>query len=170
MTRRPPAGPILLAIVALVVLLALRPVSTARSLAIWLLLVAGLVLFRLVRDVRSRDTAAATRPFETALRGRPPRSTVPVELLRMGREIEVGVASAAHAHRRLLPLLRAAASARLASGHGVELARSPERARALLGDDVWEWLRPDRPAPADRNAPGIPRAVVVAAVEKIESL
>jgi hypothetical protein len=162
--------PISFAIVSLVVLLALRPVSTARSLAIWLLIVAALVLLLLVRDVRSRDTPARRRRFEQALRGRPPRSTVPVELLRMERELEVGVASAAHAHRRLLPLLRAAAAARLATGHGVDLVRSPERAEALLGADVWELFRPDRPAPADRNAPGVPRAAVVAVVEKVESL
>lgn len=169
-TRRRFVLPAFIAALALVLLLSLRPLATERSLAIWLILVAGLVLLTLARDVRARDATGRKRRFEAALRGRPPRSAVPVELLRVERELELGIASAGHAYRRLLPLLRAAASARLATGHGIELARSPERARALLGEDVWELLRPDRPVPADRHGPGIPRAAVAAAIAKVESL
>ena len=84
--------------------------------------------------------------------------------------LELGIADATHAHRRLLPLLRAAATARLASRRGVELDRRPEAAEALLGEDVWELLRPDRPAPADRHGPGVPREQVAAAIERVESL
>lgn len=170
MSRRRLAGPIVVAAVALIALLALRPVSTARSLAIWLLLVAALALLTLARDVRSRDTSGSAPRFEAALRDRPRRSTIPIELARTERELELGIANADYAHRRLLRLLQAAAAARLASQHGVELARSPERAHALLGDEAWELLRPDRPAPLDRHGPGIPRAKVVALVEKVESL
>ena len=164
------AGPVTVAVVVLVLLLALRPLPTARSLSIWLVLVAALVLLTLARDVRSRDVSGGPRRFDAALRPRPPRSAVPVELLRMERELELGIGSAGFAHRRLLPLLRTATAARLASERGVEMARSPERAAALLGAETWELLRPDRPAPADRHGPGVPRAAVVAAIERIESL
>ena len=88
----------------------------------------------------------------------------------MEREIVLGSADADHAHRRLKPLLRGIASARIAARHGFELERRPEEARALLGEDVWELLRPDRPAPADRDAPGVPRKAIVAAIERIEAL
>jgi hypothetical protein len=88
----------------------------------------------------------------------------------MERELVLGSADADHAHRRLLPLLRSAAAARISAKHGFELARRPEAARALLGDDVWDLLRPDRPQPADRHAPGLPRAEVAAVIERIESL
>jgi hypothetical protein len=88
----------------------------------------------------------------------------------MERELELGIADATHAHRRLLPLLRAAATARLASHYGVELDRRPEAAEERLGEDVWELLRPDRLEPADRHGPGVPRERVAAAIERVESL
>ena len=88
----------------------------------------------------------------------------------MEREILLGIADADHAHRRLLPLLRATAAARLASRHGLELDRRPDLQRELLGREVWELLRPDRPAPADRHGSGLPREQVVAVIERVESL
>jgi hypothetical protein len=139
----------------LAVLLALRPLSSSRALAIWVVVVAGI---------------ARVRRFEAALRGRKPPTPEPVELLRMERELELGIAGAAHAHHRLLPLLRAAAAARLASRHGIELDLRPEAAEALLGEEAWELLRPDRPEPEDRFAPGVPRERVAALIERVESL
>ena len=58
----------------------------------------------------------------------------------------------------------------MAARHGLELERRPKEARALLGDDVWELLRPDRPEPKDRHGPGVPRERVVAVIERVESL
>jgi hypothetical protein len=159
-----------LATVALVVLLALRPLSTSRAFAIWTLLVAGIALTALVRLSRGGNGPRHARRFESALRGRPEPSSEPVEILRMERELVLGIADAAHAHRRLLPLLRAAAAARLASRHGIELEHRREAARTLLGDEAWELLRPDRPPPADRHGPGMPRERLVAVIERLESL
>jgi hypothetical protein len=161
------AFPTVVAALVLVVLLALRPLSTSRALAIWVVVVAAIALVLLVRH--SRGTQRASR-FEAALRGRPETPQPPVELLRMERELELGIADATHAHRRLLPLLRAAAEARLVSRRGIELDRRPEAAEALLGEDVWELLRPDRPEPADRHGPGVPRERVAAVIERVESL
>jgi hypothetical protein len=164
------AVPVALATVALVVLLVVRSLSTTRAFAIWTLLVAAIALAGLVRLSRAGGGKRRARRFESALRGRTATAQQPVELLRMERELVLGMAEAAHAHRRLLPLLRAAAAARLASRHGIELERRPEAARALLGEEAWELLRPDRPAPADRHAPGVPRERVVAVIERLESL
>jgi len=162
--------PALWALAALVTLLALPPLSTSRALAIWVVVVTGIVLVVLIRLSREVDWPEAPRRFERALRPHKPTPSQTAEFLRMERELELGVVSAAHAHRRLLPLLRAAASARLASRHGIELERRPEAARAMLGDDVWELLRPDRPEPEDRHGPGVPREQVAAAIEAVESL
>jgi hypothetical protein len=159
--------PTVVAALVLVVLLALRPLSTSRALAIWVVVVAAIALVLLVRH--SRGTQRTSR-FEAALRGRPETPQPPVELLRMERELELGIADATHAHRRLLPLLRAAAEARLVLRRGIELDRRPEAAEALLGEDVWELLRPDRPEPADRHGPGVPRERVAAVIERVESL
>ena len=162
------AVPVVVATVTLVVLLALRPLSTSRALGIWVVVVAALALLVLVRHSRSRAQHAPR--FEAALRGRPSAAAEPVELLRMERELELGIANAGSAHHRLLPLLRAAAAARLASRHGVELDRRPDAARALLGEEAWELLRPDRPEPADRFGRGVPRERVAAVIERVESL
>jgi hypothetical protein len=164
------ARPAFLAAVVLVVLLALRPLSTSRALAIWVVVVTAIALVLVVRHSRGGRAPQHTGRFEAALRGRTETPQPPVELLRMERELELGIADATHAHRRLLPLLRAAATARLDSRHGIELDRRPEAAEALLGEDVWELLRPDRPAPADRHGPGVPRERVAAAIERVESL
>ena len=158
------------AAVALVGLLAIPRLSTSRALAIWVVIVAALVLVALVRHSREQDGPEPSRRFEEALRGRKPAVSQPEELLRMDREIVLGSADADHAHRRLLPLLRAAASARLAARHGIELERRPELARSLLGEDVWELLRPDRPEPDDRHGPGIPRERIAAVIERVEAL
>jgi hypothetical protein len=162
------AAPMVVATVALVVLLAVRPLSTSRALGIWVVIVAGLALLLLVRHSHGGERRVAR--FEAALRGRTPTPTEPVELLRMERELELGIANAGSAHHRLLPQLRAAAAARLAARHGVELDRRPDVARALLGEEAWEWLRPDRPEPADRFGRGVPRERVAALIERVESL
>jgi hypothetical protein len=154
----------------LFVLLAIPKLSTSRALAIWVVVVTAFALVVLTRHARERGGPKPTRRFEDALRGRKPTTSQPEELLRMERELVLGSADADHAHRRLLPLLRATAAARIAARHGFELERRPDAARALLGSDVWELLRPDRPEPADRHDPGIPEAQIAAAIAQIEAL
>ena len=139
------------ALVALVVLLAIPRLSTPRALAIWVVLVAAFVLVVLVRHSRDSGEPEPASRFEQALRERKRPAAQPEELVRMERELVLGSADADHAQRRLLPLLRAAAAARIAARHGFELEHRPDSARTLLGDDVWELLRPDRPEPAMRE-------------------
>jgi hypothetical protein len=160
----------LLPTVALVVLLAIPRLSTARALAIWVVLVTALVLLALSRRSREPGGTEPARRFEQALRRQKPTAPQAEELLRMERELLLGVADADHAHRRLLPLLRAAAAARISARHGFELERRPDAARALLGDDVWELLRSDRPEPENRHGPGVPRDRIVAVIQRVESL
>lgn len=160
----------IVAAIALVGLLAIPKLSTPRALAIWVVLVTALVLVALVRHSREHGGTEPARRFEDALRGRKPAASQPEELVRMDRELVLGSADADHAHRRLLPLLRAAAAARIAARHGFELERRPELARALLGEDVWELLRPDRPEPEDRFGPGVPHEDVAAVIARVEAL
>ena len=54
------------ATVSLVVLLAVRPLSTSRALGIWVVIVTGLALLLLVRP--SRSPGRRVSPFEEALR------------------------------------------------------------------------------------------------------
>jgi hypothetical protein len=155
---------------ALILLLAIPPLSTSRALAVWVVLVAAFVLVVFVRHARAQRGPAPARRFEDALRVRKPAASQPAELSRMERSLVLGSADADHAHRRLLPLLRSAAAARIAVRHGFDLERRPEAARSLLGEDAWELLRPDRPEPEDRFGPGIPHEDIAAVIARVEAL
>jgi hypothetical protein len=162
--------PAVAAAVVLVVLLSLPQIPTSRALGIWVVFATAVVLVVLNRHARDSRGAAPPPRFEQALRRRKPKASQPEELLRMDRELVLGSADADHAQRRLLPLLRSVAAARIAARHGFELERRPDAARALLGEDVWELLRPDRPEPADRHGAGVPRKSIVAVIERVEAL
>jgi hypothetical protein len=92
--------------------------------------------------------------FEPGLR--PPVKTDlwPAQLVQLDRIVEWSGASALAAHARLRPVLVEIAEVRLAR-RGLRLDRDVEEARRLLGPKAWELVRPDRPAPRDRAAPGI---------------
>jgi hypothetical protein len=58
----------------------------------------------------------------------------------------------------------------LRSRRGIDLEQEPDRARAALGDDVWELVRPDRPLPSDRHAAGIDEPSLERMVVALERL
>ncbi|HEX3225818.1 MAG TPA: hypothetical protein VHQ89_06950 [Gaiellaceae bacterium] len=158
--------PFLLVTVGLVIALGLHPVSTNRILAAYVLALAALGLELMTRVLSSRSASGQPSEFEQALARKRHRPTRPTDLLRIERELSLGAASAGHLHTRLLPMLREAASARL----GFDLHRSPERAHTALGDEAWELLRPDRPAPEDRHGTGAPLPKVEHCIETLERL
>jgi hypothetical protein len=84
------------------------------------------------------------------------------EVERLEREVTLGSATAYDLHVRLVPELRQIAQARL------------ERAGRELGPETlgrwWELLRPDRPAPVNRHAPGISPAELRALVSDLERM
>lgn len=73
-------------------------------------------------------------------------------------------------HFRLRPVLRDLADHRLRSGHGVDLDAAPVAAQALLGQELWELVRPGRPAPEDKRGPGLSPEALVEIVKRLESL
>jgi hypothetical protein len=162
--------PAVAAVAVLVVLLSLPEIPTSRALGIWVVFATAIVLVVLARHPGDDPWTTRAPRFEQALRRRKQASSQPEELLRMDREIVLGNADADHAHRRLLPLLRSVAAARIAARYGFELERRPDEARALLGEDVWELLRPDRPEPPDRHAAGLPHKSIVTVIERVEAL
>jgi hypothetical protein len=169
--RRGPAVLAVLATLGLVVALALGPVSRREILAGYVLALAALGLLQLTRIARGEDPwLRAPSGLEAALASRGESRQRPAELIRVERELTLGSSTAEHLHTRLAPLLRDAAAARLASRHNVDLARHPDQAHALLGDAAWELVRPDRPAPADPNAPGLPLRRIAAVLDAIESV
>lgn len=164
-------GSVVAATAALGILLGVRPLPAERLLTGYVLVLAAIALIFLVRDFRRTTEPSQARRFDEAFRRRP-KATVagPRFFFAIEREIELGTEHAGQAHRRLLPLLRTAAAARLALHHGVELESRPDVARSLLGEEAWDFLRPDRPEPVDRHGPGLSRETIAALIERVEAL
>jgi hypothetical protein len=97
---------------------------------------------------------AASRLFEERLRPPPTTQVWPAQLVRLERTVEWSASSASAAHTLLRPALVEIAEARLGR-RGLRLDRDAAEARRLLGPAAWELVRPDRPAPSSRFAPGI---------------
>ena len=139
-----------------------RPDVRTTALHIYVLVLGGLVMLGIVaaaddavaRKHRSRFDAALAEPRE------PPTRLPGLE--RMEREVTLARASSFDLHFRLLPHLREIAQARLERDGKTA---SPE----TLGR-WWELLRPDRPPPDDRFAPGISEADLRALVADLERL
>lgn len=153
--------------IGLLVALGLRPISTREIFAAYVLALTALALLALMRVARSDDDwARATSQLELALRPRKTTRMRPAELVRTERDLMLSESNAGELHTRLLPQLRDVAGARLADRHDLQL----RDAHAILDDDNWELLRPDRPAPADRSAPGLPMRQIAHLIDAIERL
>jgi hypothetical protein len=64
------------------------------------------------------------------------------------------------------PQLQRLFAARLAERHGTDLYRAPERARPLVGVELWPWLDPAAPPPE----PTAPEPVLRALLDRLEAL
>lgn len=129
---------------------------------IYILLLGVLAVFALLSSTTERLPSSRRSPFDAALpRGTPPARPLP-EVERMKREVALACASAYDLHARLLPHLREIADARLERNGR---SAGPE----TLGAS-WELLRPDRPAPDDRFAPGIKEAELRSVVDTLARL
>jgi hypothetical protein len=133
---------------------------------IWLVVVLALVLGTALERLR-RSVPRRASAFDAAFAGMPPTRARPASLERVEREVTLATGTAFDVHFRLRPVLRSIASGQLLR-RGVDLERQPDRARALLGPSVWELVRPGRPAPDDRAAPGLPLAEIERAVDDLE--
>jgi hypothetical protein len=83
--------------------------------------------------------------------------------LRESEQSEFGV------DRSLRPLLVPIAAARLGR-RGVDMALAPGRAHELLGDRLWEIVRPDRPSASYRVGRGLAADDLRTAIERLEQL
>lgn len=68
------------------------------------------------------------------------------------------------------PRLLRIASAVLDQRCGVDLERQPDRARELIGPDVWPLLDPGRPNSEDANARGVDLATIAEVIDRLERL
>jgi hypothetical protein len=136
---------------------------------VYLLAMGGVLLLALVRTTRAHAPPGGASNFDGVLatmRRPPPDSGAPV----LARDLDLSTVTAFHLHIRLRPLLREIAAHRLRARYGVDLDVEPGRARELVGARAWELVRPLRPPPADRLAPGPPVSYLREVVAELESI
>jgi hypothetical protein len=104
-------------------------------------------------------------------RARPaPPSPRPGQLVALERMVVTAGASAVQVHAYLRPRLIEITAYRLAA-RGQTLDWMPaDVGRELLGDRLWDIVRPGRPFPEDRNAPGVRPPELAAMLAVLERL
>jgi len=160
----------LLATAAVVVVSLLVPGRAELALHVYLLVLASLALGFLIRVLRRRYPMAAASPFDLGLRVRERDDVVLPELARLEREVTLSTTTAFDLHFRLRPVLRRISARMLFSRRGIELERQPDAARTLLGEELWELVRPDREPPRDRAGPGLELSSLRTMVDALEAL
>jgi hypothetical protein len=112
-------------------------------------------------------------PEETPLHRSAPaggQRTPPPDLERIEHEVALAVAGSFDLHYRLVPRLRALAAGLLSSRRNVSLERTPEDAWALVGEEAWALVRPDREAPQERLGKGIAAGDLGHVVDSLEGI
>jgi hypothetical protein len=93
--------------------------------------------------------------------------SAPSQLLRVERIVERAGESGLAAHTQLRPLLVEIAEARLGRRG---LCIGDEQARALLGPEAWELVRPDRPEPPSDRGAGVATRDLERVLDRLEAL
>jgi hypothetical protein len=152
------------------VLLVVSSAAPERLLDGYVLFVGSLLMFGLVKATRESGAAEGSSQYEHALRRRRRPEARPAELARLERAVTMGASSSFDAHVRVRPVLRQIAEHRLATRRGLDLDKGSPEVCALLGDDLWELVRPDREPPDDRFSPGVPLARLRDALDRLERI
>jgi hypothetical protein len=152
----------------LVVAVALLPGHREQALDAYLLALGAIALAVLVAATRRLEAdlepLVPTRPAE-----REAPAGIP-ELDRIDRVLVLAAASGFDVHYRVRPLLRPLAVDRLAR-RGIDLDRQPDTARALLGDQLWELVRPERRiSDEERMGRGLSTAELARLVDAVEAV
>jgi hypothetical protein len=117
--------------------------------------------------------AAAALQLRPARRQQPPPRArdreMPLRLRQIADDLRESEQSESGLDRSLRPLLVPIVAARLGR-RGVDMALAPRRAQELLGDVLWEIVRPDRPAAAYRVGLGLAGEDLRTAIERLEQL
>lgn len=130
---------------------------------IGLVVVAGIAVIVCVSLLPDARPIQRRRP----LAPRPPR---PDQLVELERLVVSAGTSAIQVHAYLRPLLVEIAARRLAL-RGQTLERMPDAVgRELLGNRLWDIVRPGRPFPEDRQGPGVAPQQLRAILEVLERL
>ena len=152
-------GPLVLALIFL-------PGRRGLAVDLFMLLIASGAVVALVRALSAVAPRAPLSRSVPASRG---TQRLP-ELDRTERAVLLSASNAFDVHYRLRPILREIAAQRLSTRRGLSLDVDTAASRAVVGEETWELVRPDREPPQLRFGPGIAAPQlreVVAVLERI---
>ena len=133
----------------------------------------GTVALASALALASAFAAAAALELRPAGRQQPPPNArhdeMPLRLRQIADVLRESGRSEVGVDRSLRPLLVPIVAARLGR-RGIDMARAPRRAQELLGDRLWEIVRPDRPPAANRVGGGLASDELQEAIERLEQL
>ena len=139
----------LLPTIVLGVALAVVPQRATLEVHVWLLVVLALALLVSLAVVQAAHPRTPS-PFAASLRRpQPAGESRPDALVHLERVMTMAGSTAFDVHFRLRPAITTLAGELLSSRRGIDLDHDPDRARAALGEDVWDLVRPDRPQPSE---------------------
>ena len=138
--------------------------------SVWERVPSGVLLLALVRTPSGSGARSARSDFDRAFADMSRRYPSDSGELSLVHDVQQSVASSFHLHTRLRPILSEIAAHRLSMRFGVDLDREHERARELIGGEAWELVRPGRPFPSDRLAPGPPASHLSKVVAELERI
>jgi hypothetical protein len=155
----------LMASIALLFARFLAPGWFELELDIFILFVGALALLDVVIIAREAYPREKVPAIVAALQREPEKPRRPAELERLERELTMATATAFDLHARLRPVLQEIVGMRLAV-RGLRL----DEGEGVVGEELWQLVRPDRPPPSERHDPGIPHAALRRVVERLETL
>ena len=134
-------------------------------------LVLALSLLTVCGTIAASVGVAAAPAVPTTARPPKPRPNVPFRTYRqVAEQLSWATVSPRHYDVVTRPLLQRLMVSRLAERHRVDAERDVGAARALVGEDVWTWLDPARPAESSSQAPGIDEQTLHVIVARLEAL
>lgn len=103
-------------------------------------------------------------------RRRPQSIELPADLESLQLAVELALSSEFDRHYRLRPWLVETSAGLLAGRRGVDFASDQERSALLLGPELWELVRPERPEPPGRGRQELDPAQLERMVASLEAL
>ena len=156
--------------IAVYLVVRLRNTDVALHLYVVTMAVCGSVALadRALRGLRFEDGPSLIARLRRRAKRVPPERVRSLEELE--RAVDFALTTSFDVHYRLRPHLGRIAAHRLAARRGIAMDEQPELARAALGEELWELVDPDRPAPAERNSPGMALARIRRLVAALDAV
>jgi hypothetical protein len=130
--------------------------------------VTALVFVVLLVFIIGRPGHEAPSAFEHAVRGESPANVDEPPSLTAARWLVVNATTTGGLYFRVRPAIVELTEARLRDRHGIDLTHP--RAPELVGEPLWDVVRPDARVPDDRMAPGLSPATFRSLLDRLEAL